>query len=206
MTADADRRAAAVARAKAWAAANPERARKNKSRWQEKNRDKRLARARAAYAANPAKVLDRHKRNRTANPNYREMAKAWRVANPESQRKREKRWRKANPDKVKAKAKRWRDANPDAVIADVQNRRARSRAAEGAFTPADIRRIRAQQKDICALCPTKLKGRGHRDHIVPLKRGGTNWPSNIQLLCQPCNFAKGAKDPIEFARERGLLL
>jgi 5-methylcytosine-specific restriction endonuclease McrA len=35
-----------------------------------------------------------------------------------------------------------------------------------------------------------LKRDFHRDHKTPLTRGGTNWPSNIQLLCRKCNVKK----------------
>ena len=31
------------------------------------------------------------------------------------------------------------------------------------------------------------------DHIIPLSRGGTNDPSNLQPMCQLCNSKKGAK-------------
>nr|URJ56600.3 HNH endonuclease signature motif containing protein [Paenibacillus polymyxa] len=33
----------------------------------------------------------------------------------------------------------------------------------------------------------------HIDHIVPLDMGGTNDPTNFQLLCSTCNLSKGAR-------------
>ena len=32
------------------------------------------------------------------------------------------------------------------------------------------------------------------DHVVPLARGGTNEPENLQLLCSECNQLKGDRD------------
>ncbi len=32
----------------------------------------------------------------------------------------------------------------------------------------------------------------HFDHVIPVSRGGANTVANIQLLCGPCNRAKGA--------------
>jgi hypothetical protein len=34
----------------------------------------------------------------------------------------------------------------------------------------------------------------HYDHVVPWSKGGANTVNNIQLLCGPCNRAKGADD------------
>jgi 5-methylcytosine-specific restriction endonuclease McrA len=44
----------------------------------------------------------------------------------------------------------------------------------------------------CACCG--WYGPMTRDHIIPLVRGGTSDPRNIQLLCRPCNSSKGATE------------
>jgi 5-methylcytosine-specific restriction endonuclease McrA len=50
---------------------------------------------------------------------------------------------------------------------------------------------------MCALCQRDLsrlvavEPEQNYDHMVPLSRGGLNDVTNIQLLCSPCNVAKG---------------
>ena len=70
------------------------------------------------------------------------------------------------------------------------------------------KRIRQQAKHdlpyLCAQCGTDEQL--ELDHIINHKAGGTDDLSNLQWLCAPCNLSKGAKDPIDFARERGLLV
>ena len=46
----------------------------------------------------------------------------------------------------------------------------------------------------------------HLDHIIPMAKGGLHEDANLQILCAFCNMSKNAKDPLVFARERGMLL
>lgn len=86
-------------------------------------------------------------------------------------------------------------------------RRARKKGASGTHTAADVQAILSAQGHRCAYCRADLrKAKRHLDHIMPLALGGSNGPENLQWTCAPCNLSKGAKDPIEFARERGLLV
>ncbi|TIL91473.1 MAG: HNH endonuclease [Mesorhizobium sp.] len=119
-----------------------------------------------------------------------------------------KRWRAANPEKHKASQRQWAARNPEKVQTNVRARRARKRLAEGSHTADDIERILVSQQYKCAECGTSIKKRSNRqvDHIMPLKLGGSNWPSNLQLLCSLCNKVKAAKHPLDFAQERGRLV
>jgi 5-methylcytosine-specific restriction endonuclease McrA len=153
----------------------------------------------------------------------RKYAREWQMKNavrlrakkesaPEKYRERSrvnaKAWRDRNPEKSISSTRAWQKSNPDKVRAIDHTRRARKFNADGAHTASDIARIRAAQKDRCAMpdCRTKLGGKGHVDHIIALSKGGSNWPRNLQLLCEPCNLSKSARDPIEFAQSRGMLI
>jgi hypothetical protein len=43
----------------------------------------------------------------------------------------------------------------------------------------------------CVDCGSR--GRLEYDHIIPVSRGGSNTPRNIELRCEPCNRRKGAR-------------
>lgn len=91
-------------------------------------------------------------------------------------------------------------------LALVHNRRAKEKAG-GIHSAADLKDILSSQRGRCVVCNADLsKIKKHVDHVVPLVRGGSNDRSNLRYLCAPCNLSKGSKDPIDFARERGLLL
>ena len=115
-----------------------------------------------------------------------------------------------NADSYKERARTWRTANPDRAKANHRaaqaTRRSRERQAPGRYTASDVGRLLNLQRGRCACCKKKLNGQHHVDHRTPLALGGTNWPSNLELLCPNCNQRKHAKDPIVFAQQEGRLL
>jgi 5-methylcytosine-specific restriction endonuclease McrA len=111
-----------------------------------------------------------------------------------------------NKEACDARMRAQYHANPEPYVQRANDRRARVRDAEGSYTKADVARIFLLQKGRCAACRISIKVKKHVDHIIPLSRGGSNFPANIQLLCPPCNHSKGAKHPIAWAKENGRLL
>ncbi len=132
--------------------------------------------------------------------------RARREANREAHNKARRDWHERNIEKSRAIKREWYQRNKEKLKPTWNLRDDRKRKAEGRYTPEDVDRILKAQRGRCAVCAKKLGKGFHRDHIVPLALGGTNWPSNIQLLCAPCNMAKGAKDPVDHMRQLGRLL
>ncbi|QOD65824.1 HNH endonuclease [Ochrobactrum sp. MT180101] len=140
--------------------------------------------------------------------------RAWVERNPE--RKKElARKSNAKPDVSAnnvARAKKWNENNPDRAreirLVSDRNRRALKRGSMGAHTKDDVAAILIRQRHRCAECGASVRKKNYRhvDHIVPLSKGGTNWPWNLQVLCPPCNLHNAAKDPIDFAQQKGRLL
>lgn len=115
-----------------------------------------------------------------------------------------------DPDKVKSYQRAWRASHPE-------NRRAIARRTRRKHLHEDVLRVMRRTRMLkaapgshtrrqwiiykilfgrrCACCgvhemdaPT---GRLTRDHVVPIRLGGSNYISNIQPLCIPCNVRKG---------------
>jgi hypothetical protein len=156
---------------------------------------------------------ERQDRWRAANPGRESVLQAkWRANNKDKIAKRNAAYWAAvstNPDVKKAAVERasaWQKANKERRAAIRSAYRARKRQAMGSHTAQDIIGLHQKQKGRCAVCLTNLAVSYHVDHIIPLRRGGGNDKSNLQLLCVSCNCSKGARDPFKFAQSRGMLL
>lgn len=136
-----------------------------------------------------------------------------RLAKPEEKSRQDKAYREKNkerlaaqkhqqylddPERAKSRAKAWVEANRQRVSVHKKNYKARKRSAEGRYTVEDIALIRRSQRDRCLYCNCMLGGDEHIDHLIPLSRGGTNWPENLALSCGYCNMSKRDKTPDEY--------
>lgn len=84
----------------------------------------------------------------------------------------------------------WRQNNSEKRRSYHQKRRARKLGAGGVTTPDDLKTIYEKQGGRCAYCRVELNGDYHHDHVIPLSRGGDNWPSNAACACEKCNLSK----------------
>jgi 5-methylcytosine-specific restriction endonuclease McrA len=179
-------------RRKALRASKPDEDRAYRARYHQANLERRRAESRAWYRRNKQKKQQTEKRR-------------WAAGAAERAEKARVREAARTPPKWQACAK-WRANNPDKVRAMWIARRARKAAAEGRHTAGDLAALFEKQKGRCVACRTSLCPGYHADHIIPIVAGGSNWITNIQLLCPTCNRSKGAKHPVEWAQSRGALL
>lgn len=108
-------------------------------------------------------------------------------------------WKQKNKAYVKAYRQEYFKKNPDVKRASQSRRRAKTKKADGFFTKQDIQDLKVLQNYLCLFCSVDLNQTGyHIDHKLPLSRGGSNWPSNLQLLCPGCNIRKHNKTDEEF--------
>lgn len=178
-----------------WRRDHPDWVRNYDREWQKANPEKCKAKSRK-YRLNHLDECRRRDREYKRTPRHRAKERALYAVDPQKHRDKYKLYRLTSPLAVEKEKARC------------ANRRALKMEAEGFHIAEDIIEIRKRQKDRCAhpWCRKKLRGKGHKDHRIPLTKGGTNWPWNIQLLCNFCNISKHNRSPEDYARKNGYLV
>lgn len=189
--------------------------------YREQNKDKKAERDRRYYLANKNDLVAKNRAYRQAK--RREIAaqkRRYREANKDKIAERDRAYRRRNKERIEDYQRDWRERNKERVARYSRNwsarnksaksaARARRRAllynAEGYHTAGDIQRQYGIQKGRCYYCKVKLFSAYHIDHLVPLSRGGTNWPDNIVIACPSCNCKKNNKLPHEWSQGGRLL-
>lgn len=118
-----------------------------------------------------------------------------------------KNYRKNNKERIYFTIYNWNKNNPNKYKAIQYRREAKRRGVEGNHTPLEIKELFLKQGGRCICCKINLKKASyHRDHIIPIAKGGNDFIHNIQLLCPKCNMEKRDKDSIVFMQIKGYLL
>lgn len=98
----------------------------------------------------------------------------------------------------KEMAKQWRINNPDKVKANDHNTGAKRRELikSSTLTSTDIKTWSEEQPKLCTYCGKLCNDSYQIDHIEPLAKGGAHSIENLTITCTTCNQSKGAKQLI----------
>lgn len=130
----------------------------------------------------------------------REKSKAYRLAFPEKAKLAAHKSRIKRAEKVSERGKATYRANPKAAAARWRKRRAIKAEATGSHTVEDISAINKNQRFACVYCGISTAEKYEVDHIIPLSRGGSDYPENLQILCMRCNRSKHTKTHDEYVQ------
>jgi 5-methylcytosine-specific restriction endonuclease McrA len=174
--------------------------------WKRRNEDKQRAYMHAYYEAHKEQLLERFRAYREEHhAELRASRQAYWAANRDRLNADQRRRRVLNWAACAARSRAWRQAHKAKVkITDlhkVRLRRAARAGAEGTFTLEDVEQMYASQGGCCAYCGVPVGDVYDIDHIVPLSRGGSNWPGNLCIACPTCNSRKGRKPAEQFRAE-----
>ena len=195
--AHADRASRLKANNLAWRRRHPEQYRQMRQAWSVKNREKRRADQRAWYAKHRDQERERQRNQRRQHlKERRALEKAWRDANKQKVAEKSRRWNIANRGRRKARVRARYAIDPIPFRAFAHQRRARERKAPGFASAQQIADRVAFYGWRCAYCGGSFE---HLDHVIPLSRGGSNWPANIRPACARCNRTKNNKTLAEWS-------
>ena len=106
-------------------------------------------------------------------------------------------YRATNPEKVAATLRvcrvNWEGANPEARNAA----RLKRRSTEKALSKDDYWVLKEAVK-LCRMREKMVGGKWHVDHIIPVSKGGTSCPDNIQVVPALWNMAKSNRHSNRF--------
>lgn len=175
-----------------WAAENPDKVRAYQAKHYKNNRAILLEKRRTYQRSHRKELAAWLRAYRRRRPEIMRACEARRVRSKEAKRafnEYRKAWAAANYHRIREYAHR------------------RSRLKLAGLPRGTIQKIGTLQGWKCASCRHSIRGRDyHKDHIVPLSKGGEHAARNIQLLCPSCNLRKGAKHPVDFMQSLGFLL
>lgn len=142
--------------------------------------------------------IEKREYNSVNSDKVRHQKRLSHIRNREKNNKRTQKWYHQNLDDNRSKSRSNYHKNKQPYFDRANQRIHQKRSNGGYFTQVEINELYEEQAGMCFYCFEPLGQDFHRDHHIPISRGGTNWIENIVLACEPCNLSKGDKLPTEW--------
>ena len=163
------------------------------SKWYLANREavlaklaaQRAVRVAAGLTAVPWTTADRARKRR------------YEIANAERIAARTRAYRAAHREQSEAVRQAYLKANPQVRRAARNAHRAKLVGAPGNASADQVQARIDVFGGCCWICKAPYE---EIDHLIPLSRGGSNWPANLRPICKSCNRRKWLFTPGEVVR------
>lgn len=183
-----------------WCENNREKSRAIKTKWRKDNREQVLEINRQYHKNNVEKEKEYKKRYYLENKEERlKYGKKYREENPEYYLKYNREWSKTEKGKISQQKSGKKYNKTEKGIAKNQRghseRRTRERKIINTLTSQEWLDILEAYNYRCAYCDVEfeVENMPHKDHVIPISKGGHNTKENIVPTCQSCNSKKGNK-------------
>ena len=151
--------------------------------WSENNREKSRAIKTKWRKDNPEKVL--------------EISRQYHKDNIEKEREYHKQYSQDNREILCKKVKEWVKTDKGRALQQRSNyrRRMREKNIINTLTSQEWLNILEHYNYRCAYCDVEfeVENMPHKDHVIPISKGGDNVKENVVPTCQSCNSKKGNK-------------
>lgn len=117
----------------------------------------------------------------------------WAKENPDRVNKRNKLWKQKNPERYKEFQKKYNSSVPEKKRKHAATRRCKKKDQSPILTENQKKIIDCFYKQSVRLTE-RFGFQFEVDHIIPVSRGGTHKPSNLQVLPMKINRVKGCKN------------
>lgn len=173
----------------------------------DKNKEKIAEYKKEYYLKNKEKIMKQSSEDKKwLSDDKKQYFKEYTAKNRDKFKKYNKKYASKNKNKIKEKNSKYFKSPTGRVVSANSRHKRRAIEKSGDVTSIQLLELTKNAKN-CYWCNTSLKNKVvHIDHYVPLSRGGLHTITNLVVACSECNLKKNAKDPYEFALEKGRLL